>query len=251
MRRLYLPLVVLLGITACSAPAKQEAAPQDRNAPALEPAVISVPLNVPVPVGDAATGSQASLIPADSMQRVFVVHGGYGLVTAMMINQDGRALTQMYAPTSVLHLPDSSIAGNTDIVRALLSLAQSKSLSDFQRTSLGMRTLDDSTIADSGRYVMTLKRPQGTGVQEHGKYATTWRARRDATKWVILEDRIQPTAAPRQKAGKKAAECVEGSGLGRSLRTNATPKFSASPPRPSAPSSSASPQATPASSAAR
>lgn len=202
MRRLYLPVLVVIVVAACGAPSKQDAIPQDRNAPALEPAVVSVPLNVPVPSVDAPNDRRTSLIPADSMQRVFVVHGGYSLVTAMMINQDGRTLNQMYAPTSVLHLPDSTISGNTDIVRRLLFLAQSKSLSDFQRTSLGMRTLDDSTIADSGRYVMTLKRPQGTAVQERGTYATTWRARRDATKWVILEDRIQPTAAPKQKAGR-------------------------------------------------
>jgi hypothetical protein len=202
MRHLYLPLVVLIGIAACGSPAKQDAAQLDRTAPALEPAVVSVPLNVPIPVVDAPTDQKSSLIPADSMQRVFTVSAGYGLLTAMMINQDGRTLNNMYLPTSVLHLPDSTIKGNTGIVRTLLSLAQSKSLSDFQRTSVGMRTLDDSTIADSGRYVMTLKRPQGTAVQEHGRYATTWRARRDATKWVILEDLIQPTATRSKKAGK-------------------------------------------------
>jgi hypothetical protein len=202
MRRLYLPLVVIIGAAACGSSARQEAAPQDRKAPAVEPGVISLPSNVRVPVADAPNDRQTSLIPADSMQRVFAVSTGYGLVTAMMINQDGRMLNQMYLPTSVLRLPDSTITGNTGIVRTLLSLAHSKSLSDFQRTSMGMRTLDDSTLADSGRYVMTLKRPQGAAVQEHGKYATTWRARRDATKWVILEDRIQPTATPGQKAGK-------------------------------------------------
>lgn len=202
MRRLYLPLVVIVGIAACGTPAKQDAAPQDPKAPALEPAVVSVPLNVPVPVVDAPTDAKTSLIPADSMQRVFTVATGYGLVAAMMVNQDGRMLSQLYVPTSVLHLPDSTITGNTGIVRRLLALAQAKSLQDFQRTSLGMRVLDDSTLADSGNYVMTLKRPQGTAVQEHGRYATTWRVRRDATKWVILEDRIAPTAAPKQKTGK-------------------------------------------------
>jgi hypothetical protein len=202
MRRLYLPFVAIVGIAACSSPAKQDAAPQDPKAPALEPAVVSVPLNVPVPVVDAPTDPKASLIPVDSMQRVFTVNGGYGLVTAMMVNQDGRMLNQMYAPTSVLRLPDSTITGNTGIVRKLLSLAQSKSLQDFQRTSVGLRILDDSTLADSGSYVMTLKRPQGTAMQERGWYATTWRARPDATKWVILEDRIQPTATPKQKSGK-------------------------------------------------
>jgi hypothetical protein len=202
MRRFSLPLVVIAGIAACGSPAKQDAAPQDLKAPALEPAVVSVPLNVPVPVVDTSTKPKSSLIPADAMQRLGAVNAGYALVTAMMVNQDSRMLNQMYAPMSVLHLPDSTITGNTGIVGKLLSLAQAKSLDDFQRTSLGMRTLDDSTLADSGSYVMTLKRPQGTTIQEHGKYATTWRARPDLAEWVILEDRLQPIATPKQKVGK-------------------------------------------------
>jgi hypothetical protein len=202
MRRLYLPLVIIAGMAACGSPAKQDAAPQDPKAPALDPAVVSVPLNVPVPVVDTSAKPTSALIPADSMQRLFTVNAGYGLVTATMVNQDARMLSQMYAPTSVLHLPDSTITGNTGIVRKLLSLAQAKSLQDFQRTSLGMRALDDSTLADSGNYVMTLKRPQGAAVQEHGRYATTWRARPDVGKWVILEDRIQPTATRKQRVGK-------------------------------------------------
>jgi hypothetical protein len=193
MRRLFFPVLIVAGIAACSAPAKQDAAvAADPKAPATEPAVISVPLNVPTPVVESPDTPTSSLIPADAQQRVFVLSAGYGLVTAMMVNSDERMLSGMYMPTAVLHVPDTTITGNTGIARKLSALARAKSLSDFQRTSQGMRVIDDSTLADTGTYVMTLKRLSNSTTEEHGRYETTWRARKDRTKWVITEDRILP-----------------------------------------------------------
>lgn len=200
MRRLFFPVLLLAGAAACSTPAKQDAAVTvDPKAPATEPAVISVPLNVPTPMVDGNAAPTSSLIPKDLQQRSVILSSAYSLVTAMMINQDVRMLSGLYAPTAVLHVPDTTITGNIEIARKLSALAQSKSLNEFQRASQGVRILDDSTLADSGTYVMTFKRLPNSGADERGRYATTWRARQDQSKWVILEDRILPGKAAAKK----------------------------------------------------
>lgn len=109
-----------------------------------------------------------------------------------MVMQDARMLGQIYDPGAVLHFPDSIVTGGPAVTRQLLALARTKSLADFQRVSQGTRILDDSTLLDSGTYVMVLRRSPKDSVLERGKYAATWRARTDVSKWVILEDHIQP-----------------------------------------------------------
>jgi hypothetical protein len=88
------------------------------------------------------------------------------------------------------------------VVRQLLSLARSKSLADFQRRSVGTRILDDSTLLDSGTYVMVLRRSEKDSVLERGRYAATWRARTDVTQWVILEDVLKPDQPAKAKGAK-------------------------------------------------
>ncbi|MBA4071138.1 MAG: hypothetical protein C0497_04770 [Gemmatimonas sp.] len=140
----------------------------------------------------ASEAPKAAIIPEDLVQRMTPVSAGYSLVTATMLMNDARVLGQIYAPHAVLRVPDSTVTGMPAVVRQLLSLARSKSLADFQRLSLGTRILDDSTLLDSGTYVMTLRRSPKDSVLERGRYAATWRARTDITKWVILEDYLKP-----------------------------------------------------------
>jgi hypothetical protein len=202
MRRLYLPLVVIIGIAACGSPAKQDAAPPDRKAPALEPGVISMPSTVQPPAPVTPGAPKPALIPEDLVKRMAAVSAGYSLATATMLNGDARVLGQLYAPNAVLRVPDSTVTGMPAVVRQLLSLARSKSLADFQRRSLGTRILDDSTLLDSGTYVMVLKRSPRDSTLERGRYAATWRARTDVTQWVILEDYLKPDQSAKAKGAR-------------------------------------------------
>jgi hypothetical protein len=193
MRRLLLTVVAVLGIAACGSPATKNSAPQDPKAPASEPAVIEVPLNVPKPVLPEAP--KPSIIPADPMQRVAAVNSGYSLANATMIFGDGKMLGQLYSSDAELKTPETTVLGNSAIVTHLLTLARSKSLARFERTSQGIQIIDDSTLTDSGSYVMVLKRTPQDSVRERGRYVTKWRARADLAKWVILEDLLRPVAA--------------------------------------------------------
>ncbi|MBW7932260.1 MAG: nuclear transport factor 2 family protein, partial [Gemmatimonadaceae bacterium] len=191
----------VVGIAACGASAKPDAPPADPKAPATEPAVVAVPLNLPHLAVDTNTKPKSNLIPEDPTQRQIAVADGYSLAATTMILQDGRTLASLYHPDAVLHTPDSTVTGAPAVTRQLLTLARNKSLSEFQRTSNGIRIVDDSTLVDSGSYVMVLKRTAKDSVFERGKYATKWRARADVTKWVMLDDQFRP-GAPSKKSGK-------------------------------------------------
>ena len=201
MRCLFFPIVALAGIAACG-PAKQDAAAKDPKAPALEPAVVSVPLSLPAPAADTATANKPGLIPQGQAKRETAVGQGYSLAAATMINQDARMLSTIYDPSAVLHAPDSTLTGGPMVVRHLLGLARATALADFQRTSKGMRIIDDSTFVDSGIYQMTLKRTTKDSVIERGRYSAKWRVRADVARWVILEDLIQPRSSPKKKGTK-------------------------------------------------
>lgn len=150
----------------------------------------------------AADAPKFTVIPEDLAQRMAPVTAGYSLATATMLMNDSRVLGELYAPNAVLRIPDTTVTGMPAVVRQLLSLARSKSLADFQRLSLGTRILDDSTLLDSGTYVMTLRRSPKDSVLERGRYAATWRARKDVTRWVILEDYLQPNQRAKAKGAR-------------------------------------------------
>lgn len=161
-----------------------------------------MPSRVQAPAPVASDAPKSAIIPEDPVQRTTAVSAGYSLATATMINNDARMLGQLYAPNAVLRVPDSTVTGMPAVVRQLLSLARSKSLTEFQRRSLGMRVLDDSTLLDSGTYVMVLKRSPKDSALERGRYAATWRARTDVTQWVILEDYLKPDQPAKVKGAR-------------------------------------------------
>lgn len=174
MRRLFLLLAALITSSACSAPVR------DTTAKAAMP---SLPL-----------------IPQDQFQRQAQVGGGYALVTAMMVNKDARSIVGMYAPDAILVLPDSTVRNAPAIAARLVQLAQATSMTDFQRSSLGMSVTDDSTLADSGSYLMTVKRTPKDSVIQRGRYHALWRARPGTGSWVMLEDHIIPDAGKKKGA---------------------------------------------------
>lgn len=197
----YSPRIALLAtvLSACGSGAPKN----DTAAPADQPAVIAVPLNVPTPKVSQTASSAPKLIPDDPTERNAVLSTGYALVTATMINQDARVLGTLYAPDAQLHTPAGTLSGVAPVVRRLLDLSRTKSLSEFQRMSQHVRLVDDSTLVDSGSYVMTSKRQAKDSTMERGQYVATWRARTARDKWVMLEDALTPAAPSRGKAKSK------------------------------------------------
>jgi hypothetical protein len=202
MRSLFL-VITAAGLVACGAPARQDAPAADPKAPATDPAVVSVPLNLPRLASDAPdTTRKSPLIPADDRERMRAISALHALVTATMINQDSRMLSQLYALNAVLHAPDSTVRGSTEVVHYLITYARSKSLADFQRISHGQRIMDDSTLADSGIYQMVLRRSPKDSVIERGQYRAVVRARKDINAWVILEDQFKVGAPAKRKGAR-------------------------------------------------
>ncbi len=198
MRREVFTVVAVLGIAACGSPAP--AKEKNPQAPALEPAVVNAPIDLP-PLKDTTT-HKWDVIPLNPVQRNNAVLQGYAVVAATTVNHDAHMLSQMYDYNAVLHAPDSTVNGSLSITKYLLDLAQKKSLTDWPRITQGQRIVDDSTLVDSGLYRMVLKRSPKDSTIQDGHYKSTWRARKDVTKWVLLEDLITPDAHGKKKTAK-------------------------------------------------
>lgn len=165
--------IVLVG-SACAAPAKD------------------------APSSQAAIAAPVKAIPDDPIERRVAVDQGYSLLGATMLNHDLPMLASLYARDALLAFPDTTVRGAPAVAARLAQLAQSKSVVAFNRTSLGLRIVDDSTIADSGSFVMISRRSPTDSVMNPGMYHTLWRARPGLGNWVILEDRILPGAGRRK-----------------------------------------------------
>jgi len=199
MRFLLLPVVTVVSLAACGS-----ARNIDPKAEADAPAVIDTRPKPAAPGPNATAASpNKGVIPDEPLKRTMTVGQGYALVTATMVNHDAVMLSQLYDPDATLTVPDSTFTPRNAVVRELIGMAQSKSLSEFQRTSLGTRIVDDSTLADSGSYLMVLKRSAKDSVIERGTYAAQWRARKDVTQWVILRDQITPAKGAGAKKGRR------------------------------------------------
>jgi hypothetical protein len=189
-------LIAALAATACKGkPVK------DPNAPADAPAVIATP-PVVIPadtMGQGAKAAAAALIPPDKPARERAVMPLYSMAAATMVHHDARMLSQVYAGEATLTLPESTVTNLVPVVRAWIGFAKASGLSDFQRISDGMKVIDDSTLADSGRYMMVMKRSPRDSVFERGRYASTIRARTRIEDWVILSDHIIPANSKKKK----------------------------------------------------
>lgn len=167
--------LVIIG-SACAAPAKDASSAQA-----------------------AVAASPVKAIPDDPMDRRIAVDQGYSLLTATMLNHDLAMIAGLYATDASLTLPDTVVHGARNIADRLAKLAQSKSMTGFQRTSSSITIMDDSTVADSGSFVMVSMRSPTDSVMDHGAYRTRWRAR--VGDWVILDDHIIP--GPGKKSGAR------------------------------------------------
>jgi len=201
MRIAALSLVAVAGIACGTSSTKTD---NNSNALADAPAVVSVPMKLPVDTmkQPGAATAKPTLIPSDPSQRATTVSMQYSLAAATMVNHDERVLGRLYDGGATLRTPDTTVTGMVAVVKTLIALAQSKSLVDFQRTSRKTIVVDDSTLTDSGSYQMVFKRTPKDSVIERGIYTARWRARTDAASWVMLDDHLMPAkgaAKPKTK----------------------------------------------------
>ncbi len=120
---------------------------------------------------------------------------------------DQRMLGTIYAPDAVLQTPDSSYRGVAGVAAELIALARRTGMADFVRTSLVTVILKDSTVGDSGTYVITSKREGAAPkVVQRGRYGATWKVRPEGEDWLLVSDRLHPEGggAAKPAAGRGA-----------------------------------------------
>ena len=183
-RGMALPILCLL-MAACDRQDTRGTAKSDPNAPAV------VDLGRPKP--PAAEPAPPRPI-VDETQLVAKLAGGYSLLAAAMVNGDARMVGTLYAPDAELSMPDGDWSGVANISSNLAALGRQKSLADFQRRSR-RHLLVDSTVVDSGAFLITVKRAGSDSVYERGNYATRWRIKADGN-WVMEQDVLK-------RAGKR------------------------------------------------
>jgi len=183
-RGMALPILCIL-IAACARQDARDAAKTDPNTPAI------VELGMPKPPEVAKEPPRPIL---DKAQLSMKLAGNYSLLAAAMVNGDARMVGTLYAPDAELSMPDGAWSGVVNIASNLAALGRQKSLADFRRSSQ-RHVLADSTVVDSGTFVITVKRSGADSVYERGTYATRWRIKADGN-WLMEQDMLR-------RAGKK------------------------------------------------
>ena len=184
--------LVCLAIAAC-----ERQAPKPRAADPNAPAVVRVA--PPVLPGDTAKPPKPPLVPDDVVMRSLAVQ--YSLLGAAVVLGDRRLVAREYAPDATLVTPDTSLKGYEAIANRLVRLGSSRSLRDFRRASTKFAIVD-STVVDSGAYVMISKRPGADSVFEKGSYATVWRIHPAPMTWSIISDHLFQSRGASAKRAK-------------------------------------------------
>jgi hypothetical protein len=183
--------------SACTTKADPRIAARDPGAPAVVQAPrVTVPLDTigrTAPSRDPAPSGNLAL---DDARRT--ISSNFAVLGAAIIFGDPRTIASSYAPDAEVITPDTTYKGIAAIVNGLGRLASGKSLREFERRSLASRIVD-STVVDSGVYVVTTKRTGADSVLERGHYATTWRMLPAPRDWVITRDHLYRDAPKKAK----------------------------------------------------
>jgi hypothetical protein len=178
--------------SACSAPkAEPRTAAKDPGAPAV---VQAAPVIVPADtLGKPRPQSAATLSDARR-----TVASDFAVLGAAITYGDLRMIATVFAPDAEVITPDTTYRGIPAIVNGFSRLAAGRSLREFQRTSLTAKMVD-STVIDSGVYVVKTKRAGADSLLEKGRYATVWRIMPAPRDWLITRDHLYPDGKKRTK----------------------------------------------------
>ena len=187
-----LPILCLLAL-ACTAPKSDKGSSlRDPGAPAV---VRAPPVVLPSDTMKRPSEGSSS-VKLDAARQTIATN--YAVLGAAIAFGDRRMIGASYAPDAEVVTPDRQFRGLNAIVNGLASLGVGKSLKEFQRRSL-VTTIVDSTVIDSGTYVMLIKRVGADTAFERGRYATTWRVVPPPHDWVIVSDHLFSAAAKTTK----------------------------------------------------
>jgi hypothetical protein len=124
----------------------------------------------------------------------------YSVLGAATVFGDRRMIASIYAPDAELSTPDSLYRGLAAIANALAALGPPKSLRSFDRMSRTLRIVD-STVIDSGTYVMVSARAGTKSVVDRGSYVSRWRIRPAPAAWVLTYDQLRQSATQPKRGG--------------------------------------------------
>jgi len=193
LRGMTFTMACVLGV-ACSNKSKADArsAANDPYAPAI---VRGAPIILP---GDTLKPDTAAkhAAAADDVRRE--LNTGYSVLGAAIVFGDPNMIGASYAADARLVTPESTVTGVAAIAMTLSKLGPAKSLREFQRRSLATRVVD-STVTDSGTFIVFTKRAGADSILERGHYATIWRMHAPPYHWLITRDRLHPDPV-RQKS---------------------------------------------------
>lgn len=188
--------MVACGALACHAPQDQAArqAAQRAANPNI-PAVIQVPPPVLPSDTHHVVPAPAPSTPKEMLQ---VLGSNYAILGLAIVSGDRRMIGATYAPDAELTTPDTTLHGAVAIAQSMGQMGPRNSLREFRRTPRATN-VQDSTVTDSGAYVILSKRAGADSLVERGTYATVWRARAGGKNWVILTDHISHMSGTRKK----------------------------------------------------
>lgn len=174
--------ILCIFVSACSG------SRADSRAPAKDPGAPAV-VQVPAVVLPSDTIKKDSTPDARSALEAAKrsIAGDFAVLGAAIAFGDRRMIATTYAPDAEVITPEKTYTGSMAIASGLGRLGPSNSLAEFRRRSLAMRIVD-STVVDSGVYIVLTKRVGADSVFERGRYATTWRIHAPPLNWLITRD---------------------------------------------------------------
>jgi hypothetical protein len=113
----------------------------------------------------------------------------FAILGAAIAFGDRRMIAANYDANADVITPDTTYKGSVAIANGFANLGPAKSLRDFRRRSLVTKIVD-STVVDSGAYVILSKRSGADSLFERGRYATVWRIHAPPMNWLIVHDRL-------------------------------------------------------------
>jgi hypothetical protein len=190
-RGVALPILCFLA-NACTPKADQRSAAKDPNTPA----VVQAPSVVLASDTAKKDTTPSAVVTMDGAKRVLA--SNFAVLGAAIAFGDRQMIGANFAPDAEVVTPDTTYKGLVAIANGLGRLGRANSLRDFQRRSVTMKIVD-STVIDSGVYVVLTKRPGADSVLERGRYATTWRIHPPPGEWLITHDRLYRDPARKKK----------------------------------------------------
>jgi hypothetical protein len=177
--------VACLPVVACSTrDSASHASADDPN----RPAVIRLP--PPILPSDTAKPDTTEQTQARIAFARNVLIQGYAVISASLAFRDPALLREVYSPDAVLQTPDSTYRGLAAVSAGLAALARGASITELRRSPDRILMGPDSTVLDSGTYVIVSKREGGPEREQRGRYGATWRMLAPPMAWALKSDRL-------------------------------------------------------------